>query len=37
MDRSDGSIWYEEDGKLHQTDLDLAEFVDLSIREALEG
>ena len=32
-DKSDGSIWYEEDNEFHQTDLSLEEFVELCLKE----
>lgn len=32
VDRNDFSIWFEEDG-LHQTNLSLIEFIDLSLKE----
>lgn len=34
-DRSDGSIWYEEN-ELHQTDMTLEEFIETSLREVAE-
>lgn len=33
IDRGDESIWYEEGGELHQTDLDIVSFVDVSLQE----
>jgi hypothetical protein len=33
FDREDGSIWYEDDSGFHQTDLDLAGFIEASLRE----
>ena len=36
IDRKDNSIWFEENGKLHQTDLGLREFVELGLKEAAE-
>ena len=33
IDRKDQSIWYEEDGDLHQTDLDVVSFVEASLKE----
>ncbi len=36
IDREDGSLWYEEDGDLHQTDLPTAEFIELCLKEASE-
>jgi hypothetical protein len=37
FDRDDGSIWYEEEGQLRQTNLSLAEFIDATLREVSEG
>lgn len=34
ISRSDGSIWYEDDGELRQTDLSLEAFIETSLREA---
>jgi hypothetical protein len=34
FDRADGSIWYEEAGELHQTDLTLEDFIDRVLRES---
>lgn len=36
IDRGDGSIWFEEDGKLSQTDLRLEEFIELSLKKVSE-
>lgn len=36
FDRSDGTIWYEEDGELQQTDLNLSDFIELCLREVRE-
>jgi hypothetical protein len=36
FDRTDGSIWYEEDGKMRQTDLSLDAFVGTVLREISE-
>lgn len=36
IDRVDGSIWYEEDGELHQTDFSILEFIDTCSKEAKE-
>lgn len=33
FDKTDGSIWYEEDGDLNQTDLSLGEFIETCLRE----
>jgi hypothetical protein len=33
LDRTDGSIWYEEEGELRQTDLTLEGFIDSLVRE----
>jgi hypothetical protein len=33
LDRGDSSIWYEEGGELHQTDFDLAGFLDAALKE----
>jgi hypothetical protein len=33
IDRTEGSIWYEEEGQLKQTDLSLCDFVEASLRE----
>lgn len=35
--RRDGSIWYEEDGQLRQTDLALDDFVEASLRDIAES
>ncbi len=35
FDRTDGSIWYQEDG-LHQTDLSLFDFISTELREVKE-
>jgi hypothetical protein len=32
IDRGDQSIWYEENGELHQTDLDVMRFVEVSLK-----
>lgn len=34
-DRNDESIWYQED-ELHQTDMTLEEFIEMSLREVAE-
>jgi hypothetical protein len=36
IDRKDGSIWFEDDEGLHQTDMDLREFVETTLREVAE-
>src|SRR3954462_1666112 len=36
LDRSNGSIWFQDEEGLHQTDLTLAEFVETSLREVAE-
>ena len=36
LDRTDGSIWYEEDGELHQTTWSLGEFIENALREVGE-
>jgi hypothetical protein len=33
IDRADGSLWYEEQGELHQTNLSLKDFVTTCLRE----
>ncbi|UUZ48783.1 SMI1/KNR4 family protein [Massilia sp. B-10] len=33
FDRRDGTIWYEDEDELHQTDLDLAGFLEASLKE----
>lgn len=33
IDRNDGSVWYEEDNELHQTDLSLPDFLVTCLRE----
>ncbi|MDJ0609255.1 MAG: hypothetical protein QNJ67_09785 [Kiloniellales bacterium] len=35
-ERSDGSIWYEEDGELHQTDLSLWTFIETCLWEVAD-
>lgn len=35
-DRREGSIWYEEEGQLRQTDLALDDFVEASLRDIAE-
>jgi hypothetical protein len=36
IDRADESIWYEENGELHQTDFSILDFIDTCLREAKE-
>lgn len=36
IDRTDGSIWYQENGKLHQTNLTVLDFIDTTLKEAKE-
>lgn len=36
IDREDGSLWYEDAGEFHQTDLSTAEFIELCLKEASE-
>jgi hypothetical protein len=36
-DRGDGSIWYEEDAQLRQTDLSLDDFVQATLRDIAES
>ena len=36
FDRNDGSIWYSESGSIHETDLDLLEFISTGLREVDE-
>ena len=36
FDRQEPSIWYEEDGELHQTQVTLLEFLETNLREAAE-
>jgi hypothetical protein len=36
FDQREGTIWYEEDTKLHQTDFTLVEFIEASFREVAE-
>ena len=36
IDRQDGTIWYEENDELQQTDLSLADFIELSLKETQE-
>lgn len=36
IDRSDGSIWYEDKGELNQTDFDVVGFIEASLREQAE-
>jgi len=36
MDKKEGSIWYEENGELHQTNLSLEEFIDSVLKEVNE-
>lgn len=35
IDRLDSSIWYEEDGLLRQTNLSLAEYIEVCLKEAV--
>ncbi len=35
-EKSTGTIWYEEDGDLHQTDLCLSGFIETCLREVAE-
>ena len=35
-DKRDGTIWYEEDGQLNQTDLSFEEFIETCVIEASE-
>ena len=36
FDKSDGSIWYEENGNLNRTDLSLAKFIETSLLEVTD-
>lgn len=36
VDRDDGSIWYEDNEGIHQTDLDLRQFIEASLLEDAE-
>jgi hypothetical protein len=36
IDRNDGSIWYEDEEGIHQTDLNLKEFIETTLREVAE-
>jgi SMI1/KNR4 family protein SUKH-1 len=36
FDRADSTIWYEEEGNLHQTDLSLQEFIETCLKEVQE-
>jgi hypothetical protein len=36
IDRTDGSIWYEEAGNICRTELSLADFIDISLQEVTE-
>ena len=33
VDRQTGSIWFEEDGDLHETDMALEEFIEVTLKE----
>jgi hypothetical protein len=36
FDKKDGTIWYEEDNEMVQTDLNLEDFIQLSLKEVKE-
>ena len=36
IDRSDSSLWYEEEDQLHQTSMPLREFIETCLREVTE-
>lgn len=36
IDRTDGSIWFEEEGTLRQTDLSLDRFIEMNLMEQLD-
>jgi len=36
IERNDGSIWFEDDESLHQTDLDIGDFIEATLREVAE-
>jgi len=36
LDRGDGSIWYQEHGEIHQTDLPLEDFIETTLKEVTE-
>ena len=36
FDKTDGTIWFEQSGELHKTDLDLEGFVEICLKEVKE-
>lgn len=37
IERTDGSIWFEQGADLHRTDFDLTEFIEACLREVRDG